>query len=111
MEKLYIETKKFLRSKLNLEVIEMTGTEHDKQMAVVQGISHFITRGLQVINPEHSKVGTKGYEYMVNMFKMFQNDSFDLFCTLENENQYAKELRDMFIKSLLDIERELELAK
>ena len=42
------------------------------------------------------------------MYQMFIHDSQDLFVTLENENPYAKPMRQKFINALLRIEKDLE---
>lgn len=99
---------RFLSEELCLNVVKMTADEHDKEMALVQGISHFIAHGLADLSPQVSSVATKGYNKMLEMYQMFSHDSHDLFVTLENENPYAKPLRQKFINALNKIETELE---
>ncbi|MCH5149116.1 MAG: prephenate dehydrogenase [Spirochaetales bacterium] len=102
------EVIRFLSENLCLNVVKMTAEEHDKEMALVQGISHFIAHGLADLAPHVSNVATKGYNKMLEMYQMFSHDSQDLFVTLENENPFAKPLRRKFIDTLLRIEKELE---
>lgn len=98
----------FLKEELCLNVVKMTADEHDRQMALVQGVSHFIAHGLADLSPQVSPVATKGYNKMLEMYQMFIHDSQDLFVTLENENPYAKPIRQKFINALLRIEKDLE---
>jgi prephenate dehydrogenase len=99
---------RFLQEELCLNVVKMTADEHDRQMALVQGVSHFIAHGLADLSPQVSPVATKGYNKMLEMYQMFIHDSQDLFVTLENENPYAKPMRQKFINALLRIEKDLE---
>lgn len=101
----------FLSENLRLNVVKMTAQEHDREMALVQGISHFIAHGLADLAPHTSNVATKGYNKMLEMYQMFSHDSQDLFITLENENPFAKPLRQKFISALQRIEKELEAAE
>lgn len=101
----------FLSENLRLNVVKMTAQEHDEEMALVQGISHFIAHGLADLAPQTSTVATKGYNKMLEMYQMFSHDSQDLFITLENENPFAKPLRQKFINALQRIEKELEKFK
>lgn len=101
----------FLSEELCLNVVKMTAQEHDKEMALVQGISHFIAHGLADLSPQVTAVATKGYNKMLEMYQMFCHDSQDLFITLENENPFAKPLRRKFINALQRIEKELEAAE
>lgn len=105
------KVEEFLTNTLKLRVIRMSPEEHDKEMAMVQGVSHFIARGLLELEPKESKVFTKGYNKMLEMYQIFKNDSFDLFYTLENENPYAEALRKRYLQALCKIERELRDAR
>lgn len=42
----------------------MTPEEHDREMAYVQGISHFIGRALKHISIPDAPLATKSYEHM-----------------------------------------------
>lgn len=99
---------RFLSEELCLNVVKMTADRHDQEMALVQGISHFIAHGLADLSPQVSPVATKGYNKMLEMYQMFCHDSRDLFITLENENPYAKPMRQKFITALNRIEKELD---
>lgn len=41
-EKIYQDFKDIFEHKLELKILEMTPEEHDKEMAYIQGLSHFI---------------------------------------------------------------------
>lgn len=93
----------FINDKLKLTVIEKTPLEHDKEMAIVQGITHFIARALNEMEIKDSEMKTLSYSYLFKMKEILENDSDDLFETIQKENPFGKETRDKFISKLIEI--------
>lgn len=96
------------QSKMQLRVLERTVDEHDKQMAYVQGITHFIGRALNRMDIPDVEQKTPAYQYLLDIKRNLGGDSWDLFLTIENENPCAKDVRDEFLTELVKLNTELE---
>ena len=104
---LYNTVKKFLQDSLQLVLIEKSPQEHDKEMAYIQGLSHFIGRALAQMNIEEFATETFSYKHLVELKDLLKDDSWELFKTIQNYNPYAKDLRDRFIKTLAELDGKL----
>lgn len=102
------EVKKFLEEQFELNVLIKDKEEHDKTMAMVQGLSHFIARGLKLMDIYDTPLKTVSYQNLLNFYKILENETDALFYTIQNENPYAKEMRKMFLEKLIDIDKKLE---
>lgn len=78
----------FLREKLELNVLEKTPEEHDKQMAYAQALSHFIARALTNMNIPIIDQNTLMYDKLRDMVEITSVDTEELFLTLETQNPY-----------------------
>jgi len=103
----YTSLQNFLSKKLKLRLIEKTAEEHDKEMAYVQWLSHFIGRALNHLNIKDSDIATSSYKHLLTLKNLLKNDSWALFETIENWNNYTAELRLKFMKELEEIENKL----
>jgi len=107
-------TKKDLQSltnlinKLNYEVIEMTADEHDKQIAQVQVLSHFIGFALREFDLKSDlPLKTLAYRKLYDLYENILNDTDELFYTIQHYNPYAKKMRERFIDSLIKLNKKL----
>ena len=91
---------KFFSETLKLRVLERTEDVHDKQMAYVQALTHFVGRAINEMDIPDVEQKTPAYQYLLNIKRNLGNDSMDLFLTIEQENPYAKEVREAFIHEL-----------
>lgn len=82
----------YWRSK-DLEVIEMTADEHDRQAAYSQGIAHFLGRVLDELELGVQPVTTKGYLDLLDLIAQTTNDSQQLFDDLQHYNPYTRDMR------------------
>ncbi len=98
----------FLKEKLKLSVILKDADQHDREMAMIQGISHFLAKALNDIGIKDSEMKTVTFDYLLKMTEILKNDSSDLFWTIENENPYALELREALINKLIQINEDLK---
>ena len=96
----WAHTADFLADKLGLDVIIKTPEEHDREMAYIQGLSHLIAKAMNEMDIKEMNLKTRSYEYLLKMYQMLKNDTDDLFMTIENENPFAEEARNQFIKQL-----------
>ena len=78
---------------MNLDVIEMSSKEHDKEAANTQGITHFIGRLLSHLSLTDSAIGTLGYRRLLQVIDQTCKDPYQLFVDLQQYNQYSTEMR------------------
>lgn len=104
----YAAVKKFLKNELQLHVIEQTPKEHDYEMAHVQGLTHLIGRAIKRLDIQDFKTHTKSYEQLLELKKLLQDDTWELFKTIQDTNPEAKKVRKRFQKEILQIEKDLE---
>jgi len=100
--------KGFLKNKLGLVVLERTPKEHDKQMAYVLALTHFIGKAIIELDIPETQQQTVTYNHLLKIKELLVDDSDDLFLTIQKENPYAKNIRDKFIKKLNEIKLKLE---
>jgi prephenate dehydrogenase len=98
----------FLAEKLKFQVIIKSAEEHDREMAMVQALSHFLAKALNEINIKSSDLSTLSYNHLLKMKEILENDTKALFETIENENPFAAEYREKLIDKLIEIHEELE---
>lgn len=97
----------FLRS-LGLQVVHMTCDEHDREMAWVHALTFFVGRGLVNINPPASQLNTNYYDELIDIVNIERTHSPQLFNTIQKGNPYASDMRKKFLKSLQELEAQLE---
>ncbi|CAA6803422.1 MAG: Prephenate dehydrogenase [uncultured Campylobacterales bacterium] len=102
------EITNFLTQKLHLKIIKTTAKEHDKQMAYIQALSHFVSKALVKFDlPVYEDQQTKTYEYLQSAKNIVKNDSDELFYTIQNENPFAYDVREDFLKTLEEIHKNI----
>lgn len=102
---------KFLSQLLELNVLERTPVTHDKQMAYVQALTHFIGRSINQMDIPDVEQKTPAYQYLLDIKRNLGQDSMDLFLTIEIENPFAKEVREHFLQELHVLNSYLENYK
>jgi len=91
---------RFLKNKIKLNVLERTPDVHDRQMAYVQALTHFIGRACNEMDIPDVEQKTPAYQYLLNIKKNLGQDSMDLFLTIELENPYAADVRNQLLEEL-----------
>ena len=99
---------RFFSKELKLNVMERTPIVHDKQMAYVQALTHFVGRAVNAMDIPDVEQKTPAYQYLLYIKRNLGQDSLDLFLTIEKENPYAKEVREQFIEELNVLNKLLE---
>lgn len=94
----------FLREELRLNVLEKTPEEHDREMAHVQALTHFVARALDELHVVDSDLATVSYEEIMKAARLVSEDSWELFQTIQLGNPYAATKRRAFIKKLIELE-------
>jgi prephenate dehydrogenase len=98
----------FLEAKLKLRVFISTPEQHDREMAVVQGLTHLVVRvftNIGQIEPEYSTVS---FEHLMKAVELVRNDSEELFLAIERDNPYARTMRDRYFQSVDTLKLKLE---
>lgn len=92
-----------LKQSLNLQIIEMSAEEHDKQMAWVHSLTFFVGRGLKELQLSDLELKTDYYQKLLDLVELESHHSIELFNTVQRGNPYSKEVREQFVKKLQDI--------
>jgi prephenate dehydrogenase len=96
----------FLRGQ-GLEVIETTPDQHDRDMAVVQGLTHLIARSLSRLGPLPQRMATRSFQKLAEAAAMVQDDSPELLATILRANPHAAEVRARFLAEAAGIAAEV----
>ncbi len=72
--------------------------EHDKEMAIVHGLTFFIGRSLMTMDISASSFGTGYYERLLSLAELEKGHSEQLFRTIELANPYAASVRQRFLE-------------
>lgn len=104
----YAAVKRFLKKELQLKVIEQTPKQHDSDMAMVQGLTHYIGRAITTMQITSHATNTKSYEQLLELVDLVGQDSWELFRTIQTTNPEATKVRRRFLRELQKIESDLE---
>ena len=94
----------FLAGELKLNVLERSPEEHDREMAHVQALTHFVARALDELHVEESELATVSYEELMRAARLVSEDSWELFQTIQQGNPFAGTKRKAFIEKLIELE-------
>ena len=98
----------FLRKALGLTVIITTPEDHDREAAVVQGLTHLIARVLLGVGPLPTRMTTKSFDLLAEAISMVQHDAPEVFDAIENTNPYARTVRRQFFDLAAGLSIELD---
>lgn len=97
----------FLQTKLGLDVIITTPRDHDRDLALVQGLTHLIAKVLTRMEPLPSRMTTRSFDLIVEAIDMVRDDAPEVFHAIEVANPFAKEVRDQFFDVARQVDKEL----
>jgi prephenate dehydrogenase len=98
----------FLRRFLGLRVFFTTPEDHDKEAALVQGVTHLIAKVLIKMEPLPTRLTTASFDHLVQAIEMVRYDAPSVFHAIERANPYALEVRERFFALADEIRNELE---
>lgn len=101
----YSDIKRFVES-LGLSVTEMSPAEHDKDIAVVQGLTFFVARTLEDMDIHAQRLHTPSFARLLHLAELESNHSDELFRTIQLGNGYTKNVREQFIEVAQKLEKE-----
>lgn len=89
---------------LGLELMEMEAEDHDRDMAYIQGLTHWMAKALREIHLPDLRLATPAYRHLLKIEEILREDSLELFLTIQRENPYAENARRELEKRLREIE-------
>lgn len=93
---------------LELIIVEMSAATHDKEMAVVQGLTFYIAHALKDMNLHKMVLETPSFKRLRHLAELEEHHSQELFETIQNGNNYTKEVRAAFLREATKINQSLE---
>jgi prephenate dehydrogenase len=90
-----------------LQTLERDAETHDREMATVQALTHFIARGLAECGIHQSELATVSFSKLCEAAELLGSDSWELFKTIELGNSFAAEVRARFMEELKELEMKL----
>ena len=101
--------KDFLSTTLALKVVMATPDEHDREAAVVFGLTHLVSKMLvQDFEPFPANMTTKSYDLLIESVNMVRFCSPELFLAIECENPYVHDVSQTFFAKSDALRRYLE---
>ena len=104
---LYRRVHRYLRAK-QLNVIETTPEDHDRQIAVSLSLTHFIGRSLSAFGADALKIDTEGYRRLMYTLGVVEHDTWQLFEDMHRYNPFARQTRAAFMEAMQAIDKRLE---
>ncbi len=92
---------------IGFEICQMSGDEHDKRMAKVQALTHFLGEGLKSFDLIDDELKTYSYRIMYSLHIDTALNTKELFETIQKFNPYAKDVRKKLIAELIKIDKNL----
>jgi prephenate dehydrogenase len=86
----------FLRRAFGLHVFITTPEAHDREAAVVQGLTHLIAKVLVQMEPLPTRMTTASFDKLMSAVEMVRYDPPSVFLAIEQANPYAVEVRERF---------------
>lgn len=98
----------FLKLAFGLEVIFTTPEAHDREAAMVQGLTHLIAKVLVRMEPLPTRMTTASFELLMRAVDMVRDDKPSVFRAIQRDNPYAEEVRERFFRLADEVHAELE---
>jgi prephenate dehydrogenase len=98
----------FLRRALGLTVIMTTPEAHDREAAMVQGLTHLIAKVLVRMEPLPSRMTTRSFDLLLRAVEMVRHDAPEVFEAIERANPYARQVRRQFFDLAAGLDAALE---
>jgi prephenate dehydrogenase len=95
-------------SRLGLNVLITSPENHDRLMASTQVVVQFLGRAFLELGLGRQDMATPGYETLISILDVVQNDTWELFRDLQTFNRFAKETRERLIESLIKVNQRLD---
>lgn len=100
--------RRLLEQDLGLQVLEMSPERHDREMAYIQGLTHWMAKALREITLPDTELSTPAYRHLLQIEEILREDSDELFLTIQRDNAFVQEARSELTDRLTQIERWIE---
>lgn len=97
----------FLRRALGLDAILTTPEAHDREAAVVQGLTHLTAKVLVQMEPLPARMTTRSFELLMQGVGMVRHDAPEVFQAIKQANPYAPQVRRRFFDLAARLDAEL----
>ncbi|MEM7755124.1 MAG: prephenate dehydrogenase [Planctomycetota bacterium] len=101
----YAAVERVLSGALGLDVIETTADEHDRQMALVQALTHLVGHAAAELDLADLPLGTLAYRRLRQLAQNISGDSEELFDAIQGRNPYAAGVRARFVEAVDRVRR------
>ncbi|GAU83712.1 prephenate dehydrogenase [Bosea sp. BIWAKO-01] len=98
----------FLRKVLGLKVVMTTPDAHDRETAMVQGLTHLIAKILVRMEPLPHRMTTASFDLLMQATEMVRHDAPNVFMAIERANPHARAVRDRFFAIAEEMRQLLE---
>lgn len=92
---------------LKLRVINMSADDHDREMALLQGLTFFIAHALKDLKLHEQKLSTPSFDKLLQLAKLEQNHSIELFQTIQQGNVFTDTIRREFINKCMKLDKSI----
>ncbi len=107
----YGQLKRFLGDTLKLDVHEVSPDEHDREMAYVHALTFLLGKAFSEIDIPDTPLKTNTYQHLLDVRRIVESDTPELFETIQKFNPYAAQMRERFVREFDEIEAGLGLVK
>jgi prephenate dehydrogenase len=84
-----------------------TPDAHDREAAMVQGLTHLIAKVLVQMEPLPARMTTRSFDLLMQGVGMMRHDAPEVFQAIEQVNPYAREVRRRFFDLAANLDAEL----
>jgi prephenate dehydrogenase len=88
----------FLVRSLKLKVITCRPDEHDRETAIVQGLTHLIAKVMRDMGPLPTRMTTASFELLTQAMEMVKDDPPAVLNAIETANPFAADVRARFFE-------------
>ncbi len=101
----YASIRSLLGDGLGLTLVETTPEEHDRQMALVQALTHLVGHAAAELALDDLPLGTLAYQRLRELAANISMDSPELFDAIQTRNPYAGAVRARFVDAVQRVRR------
>jgi prephenate dehydrogenase len=103
-----VRVRRFLTEQLGLTVMVQTPEAHDRTMAHVQALTHFVAAVLARMDLPAYPVVTPSYTSLRRVVELLHADARELFLAIQHENPFAAVVRDQFVRIVAEVRAEVD---
>jgi prephenate dehydrogenase len=98
----------YLRGTFGLDAIIATPEEHDRDAAMVQGLTHLIAKVLVEMEPLPRHMTTASFDLLMRAVDMVRHDAPEVFYAIERMNPFVPDVRRKFFGLAAELAEHLE---